>query len=549
MDPEEGLFLQKLFIFLPGLLLLFGCGGVPIRGNELLPSPTPVQLSLVQSASLPKESDHDSLAQIMPPGHPIQEPETLSKDLSQEISCADLSYLLDNPTPFDFAQMDWPLRDHNQPLQPLSEAILKEKTSLENPPSPLGENAPSGIGKAAKTVNLSPSGLQRDHFPEQVGEFSAEIKDRLYGLFDPLVDELPLQSFSPEKVRLHELFDSLVDEPSFLSFSPEDVEPSFPGNKTPPSINTTFPSLLNEKVEEFIKFFQEKADTFFLRSLARSQAYEAMMKNIFREKNLPEELFYLALIESGYNPNALSRAKAGGIWQFIAKTARRFGLKVNKWVDERRDPEKSTYAAAAYLKSLYEIFNCWDLATASYNAGEGKVLRAMKKANSQDFWEISRHRYLRQETKKYVPKFLAAVLIAKEPQKYGFSNIEFQPPLVYEKVLVPPSTNLERIARAAETGLSEIRALNPALKRGKTPPDVSLFEINIPPGKKEVFERNFKILSQSNATKNNKHLVRSGETLARIAKKYRLTTKELCDINNLSSRTRIKPGITLLLPP
>ena len=135
-----------------------------------------------------------------------------------------------------------------------------------------------------------------------------------------------------------------------------------------------FPSLLNDKVQDFISFFQGRAESFFSRSLARSQAYEEMMKRIFREKNLPEELFYLALIESGYNPTALSRAKASGIWQFIGQTAKRFGLRVDKWVDERRDPEKSTLAAAEYLKTLHGMFNNWDLATASYNAGEAKVL-------------------------------------------------------------------------------------------------------------------------------------------------------------------------------
>jgi membrane-bound lytic murein transglycosylase D len=274
-----------------------------------------------------------------------------------------------------------------------------------------------------------------------------------------------------------------------------------------------------------------------------------MMKKIFREKNLPEELFYLALIESGYNPQATSRAKAGGIWQFLAKTAKRFGLKVDKWVDERRDPEKSTYAAAEYLKSLFAIFNCWDLATASYNAGEGKVLRAMKQAKSQDFWELSRHRYLKQETKRYVPMFLAAVIIAKEPEKYGFSNINYHPPLVYEKVAVPPETNLDWVAKMAETDPSELRALNPALRRGKTPPGTPHFEIKIPPGKKEIFEKNLLAYKQSPAAYNKKHRVRSGETLGSIAKRYRIDSQVLCEMNALSPRSKIKPGMTLLLPP
>jgi len=309
----------------------------------------------------------------------------------------------------------------------------------------------------------------------------------------------------------------------------------------------TFPSLLNDKVKDFISLFQGRAESFFSRSLARSQAYEEMMKRIFREKNLPEELFYLALIESGYNPTALSRAKASGIWQFIAQTAKRFGLRVDKWVDERRDPEKSTLAAAEYLKNLHGMFNNWDLATAGYNAGEGKILTAMKKAQSEDFWVISNHRYLKKETKEYVPMFLAAMTIAKEPQKYGFSNIAYHPPLVYEKVAVPPSTDLALIAKAAETDLSEIRALNPALLREKTPPNLPRFEINLPSGKKEVFEKNFASLSRSLASKNT-HRVSSGDTLSRLAKKYNVTVQELCQANAMTPQAVLKPGSFLKIP-
>jgi LysM repeat protein len=323
------------------------------------------------------------------------------------------------------------------------------------------------------------------------------------------------------------------------------------GSGAKPSANSAavqaFPSLLNEKVQDFISFFQGRAESFFSRSLARSQAYEEMMKRIFREKNLPEELFYLALIESGYNPTALSHAKASGIWQFIAQTAKRFGLRIDKWVDERRDPEKSTLAAAEYLKTLHEMFNCWDLAAAGYNAGEGKVLGAMKKARSENFWEISKHRYLKQETKHYVPMFLAAMTIAKEPQKYGFYNIEYHPPLVYEKVAVPPSSSLALIAKAAETDLAEIRSLNPALLREKTPPNSPLFEIKLPPGKKEVFEKNFPSLSRSAESKNT-HRIRSGETLSLLAKKYNVSVQELCQANSLTLRSVLKPGSTLKIP-
>ena len=218
-------------------------------------------------------------------------------------------------------------------------------------------------------------------------------------------------------------------------------------------------------------------------------------------------------------------------------------------MDERRDPEKSTYAAAEYLKNLHEMFNCWYLATASYNAGEGKILQAMKRSNSQDFWEISKHRYLKRETKEYVPMFLAAMIIAQDPEKYGFSRIDYHPPLLYEKVAVPPGTRLDRIARAAETDIAEIRTLNPSLRRDKTPPDGTIFELKLPPGKKEVFENNFFKTSKFDLLNAKKHPVRRGETLGQIAKKYRVSLQELCEFNQLSPKNPIKPGLTLLVPP
>ncbi len=282
---------------------------------------------------------------------------------------------------------------------------------------------------------------------------------------------------------------------------PPEVSPTFPSPDLAP-----FPSLANSKVGHFVGFFQKKGDSFFTRSLGRSTIYAEMMKRVFREKNLPEELIYLALIESGYNPKAFSRAKASGIWQFTKKTARRFGLKVDPWVDERRDPEKATYAAAEYLKSLYAMFNDWDLAIASYNAGEGKILKAIRKANSQDFWNISQHRFLKKETKEYVPMFLAAVTIAQDPQKYGFQNIEYSPPLVYERVTVPPATSLVMVAKASGSDLLAIQTLNPTLLRGKTPPHC-FFEIKVPPGKKEVFENNTLAFGKL-PTKSKKHSLR-----------------------------------------
>ncbi len=420
-----------------------------------------------------------------------------------------------------------------------------------------------GVGQSLLTALLEPipssltlSDADMKKFPPQKSK-SAKPANR------PLKSDVRRESV-PEKTDLspdggesletaggtHQFAGENVGDPPFFGMTapePESGAVSQDTKRLPPSYSA-FPFHINEKVGKFIDFFQKEANSFFSKSLERSSAYEPMMKKIFREKNLPEDLFYLALIESGFNPKALSRAKAGGIWQFINKTAKRFGLKVDKWVDERRDPEKATYAAAEYLKNLFEIFNCWDLATASYNAGEGKVLRAMKKANSQDFWEISQSRHLKKETRQYVPMFLAAVAIAKDPQKYGFHDINYHAPLVYEKVQVPPSTSLALIAKAADADLSEIQFLNPSLKRGKTPPDGRLFEVKLPPGKREFFERNIRVLTHSSISKERKHRVRPGETLPRIAKQHRVKIQALCDFNGLTPRSRLKPGSTLVLP-
>ncbi len=406
----------------------------------------------------------------------------------------------------------------------------------------------------AVTVTTGPSEKPYLSEAEEGSGMDAELWPEQESFHPPVPTEFPL--LSGEETCIHLLddpaerlpekdSDELAPKMITQQSKEEEAEEILPPSPSP-TAQAIFPSMLHEKVEDYISFFQIQADSFFARSLGRSTAYADMMKGIFREKGLPEELFYLALIESGFNPTAFSKSKASGIGQFISKTAKRFGLKVDKWVDERRDPEKATHAAANYLKSLYGLFNNWDLATAGYNAGEGKILKAMQRAKSQDFWKISQQRYLKKETKEYVPMFLAAVTIAQDPRKYGFQNIEYSPPLAYEKVTVPPSTNLLSVAKAAESDLSHIQTLNPALKKGKTPPHSS-FEVKVPPGKKEAFENNFPTLRKM-SVKEKRHRVARGENLSKIAQKHRVTLQALCDMNDLSPKSRLKPGTILLLP-
>ncbi|MBU4484917.1 lytic transglycosylase domain-containing protein, partial [bacterium] len=232
------------------------------------------------------------------------------------------------------------------------------------------------------------------------------------------------------------------------------------------------PIIINEEVIQQINYFQGNGRRHFERYLERSGRYVPMMRKILKEHGLPEDLVYLALIESGFNLKAHSRARAVGPWQFIYWTGHRYGLKVDTWVDERCDPVKATHAAAGYLKALYNEFGDWYLAMAGYNAGEGKIRNAIKRYHSRDFWTLSGegNRYLKPETRNYVPKFIAAVLMAKNPEEFGFDHVKLQPPLEYETVEIDSQTEIKVIAKLADTSVETIESLNSELRRWATPP-------------------------------------------------------------------------------
>jgi membrane-bound lytic murein transglycosylase D len=308
------------------------------------------------------------------------------------------------------------------------------------------------------------------------------------------------------------------------------------------------PIVINAKVEQFIQYFQTTARKAFILWLARSEKYIPFMRNLLKENGLPEDLVYLALIESGFNPYAYSRSKASGPWQFIYLTGKRYGLRSNWWIDERRDPEKSTIAAAKYLKDLYDMFECWYLAAAGYNAGEKKIASAMKRYRTEDFWELTKYQYLKRETKDYVPQMIAAALIAKDPEKYGLIGIEYQEPLRYEKVKVSEVTDLRLIAKACEVTVNEIKDLNPELSRWCTPPDFPDYEIKIPFGKRELFLKNFEILCPGKKFQYKTHIVRKGDTFSKIAKLYRVDLEPIFEINRLNKKSRLSIGMNLLIP-
>ena len=291
----------------------------------------------------------------------------------------------------------------------------------------------------------------------------------------------------------------------------------------------------NDRVRYFIDTFCGKLRGFFVQALARSGKYIPMMASVLQEAGLPEDLVYLSLIESGFAPAAYSRAKAVGPWQFIRGTGVRYGLRIDNWVDERRDPVKSTRAAAAYLKDLHQQFGEWFLAAAAYNAGERRVETAMQRTNTNDFWDLSQRTILKQETRNYVPKFIAAALIAGEPEKYGFADLVYEAPVDYDEVTTRRPLTLTTIARLARTTVVNLRELNPALLRNITPPSEEGFTVRVPSGSGEIFTAAYKSQYDSPNIKVISYTVKKGETLAVIAKRYHVRPSQIIETNELKT--------------
>jgi len=302
-------------------------------------------------------------------------------------------------------------------------------------------------------------------------------------------------------------------------------------------IEFSMPVVENDRVRYFVNFFSARTKDFFERALARSGRYIPMMATILRDEGLPEDLVYLSLIESGFSPYAYSRAKAVGPWQFIRGTGLRYGLKINWWIDERRDPVKSTHAAAAYLKDLHLQFGEWFLAAAAYNAGERKVEKAVNRSKTNDFWRLSQKSYLKQETRNYVPKFIAAAIIARDPEKHGFGDVLYESPMEYDEVTITSPLTLKTAADLADTTVDAIKELNPALLRTYTPPSEDGFVLRVPAGSGEAFARAYELLPGSGKVKFLIHRVAKGETLQGIAKRYGQRVNQLMEINSLTTQS------------
>lgn len=311
------------------------------------------------------------------------------------------------------------------------------------------------------------------------------------------------------------------------------------------------PIEVNEAVVGYIRFFQSRAARpHFVKWLGRSHRYLERYRAILKEEGLPEDTVYLAMIESGFGNFAYSRARASGPWQFIPATGKMFGLKQDFWVDERRDPEKSARAAARYLKQLHEQTGDWRLAWAGYNAGVGRIFKA-KKLGYDDFWEMAAvpgRSVLRAETKGYVPKLMAAAIISKHPEAFGFRADEIEPQRwdEYERVTIPSATLLEVLARAAGVTERQLLDLNPELRRACTPPRA--YALKIPKAQAAAFARSWPAMQAKVRMTFAGHVVRRGDTLGSVARRFGVPTEGIMQLNGLRDPRRLRVGQELLIP-
>lgn len=322
---------------------------------------------------------------------------------------------------------------------------------------------------------------------------------------------------------------------------------------------------INKEVSFWIEFFTVRDSERFQRYLNQGERYRDVVQTILEENDLPNELFYLGIIESGFVPHAKSRARAVGAWQFMKGTAKLYGLEMNSYVDERRDPIRSTESAARYLGDLYKMFNSWELAIASYNCGPGRILKAIKKGQTRDYWELVRMRLLPRETRNYLPQFIAAVIIGQNPEKFGLYDPAQSEAANFpsvEAVDVPSLVRLSDVSRLSGMSERDLKESNPHLIKGVTPPGSKTYELWIHKEKSalvaslqnELAQLSMKksdrmladIESSAPGEKPHSHRIRRGETLSKIAQVYGISIDYLKEINNLEGHS-IHPGQTLRL--
>src|SRR5215467_10172943 len=337
-----------------------------------------------------------------------------------------------------------------------------------------------------------------------------------------------------------------IDEVADMTFP---VDPRLKGRaeEAAKSISHDLPLTVNDEVLGFLNFFQTPRGKAIVETgLSRSGKYRDMIARILREEGVPQDLIYLAQAESAFQPAALSRAGARGIWQFVPWRGNEYGLKRSWWVDERQDPEKATRAAAQHLRDLYGLFGDWYLAMAAYNCGPGNVQKGIERTGYADFWELYRRNVLPRETKNYVPIIVALTLIAKDAAHYGI-HPELEKPVASDVVKPGSAVDLRLVAETIDVDVETLRSLNPSLLRLATPDDPS-FELHLPVGTAQKFSNEIAEIPAEKWVSWRRHRVEPGETLTSLAKKYKMTAAAIAAANSLGGSPSLTTGDKLIIP-
>jgi peptidoglycan lytic transglycosylase D len=481
-----------------------------------------------------------------------------------------------------------------RPRRPIYVAVLAVSLAAAacgSNPKPQVKSAPVPVAPAARVpeVRTPPPpavdpvttliATSQKHFENGERELKMGHLDRARTEFDRAVDVLLESPYGARTdARMREHFDRLVDRINAYEVTALAQGDGFAENKSesaqideilkiatfpkPAADATTgeavkadlaatthdIPIPQNERVLSAVELLQTRLRDYVQDSLSRGSKYLPMIQSVFRAEGLPLDLAYIPIIESGFKTNALSKASAKGPWQFMRATASDHGLRTDWYIDERSDPEKSTVAAAKYLKTLHGMFGDWNLVLAAYNGGLGRVQRALKSSGHSDFWELTTStKYLPRETREYVPLILAAIIVAKNPSQYGFEAPAVEA-LQYDKVVVPRPIDLRRVAEWTESSIDDIRALNPELRRLTTPLRDRQYEVRVPLGTATKFQLRLVDANPSDLISLKWHTVKSGETIPSIARRLRVKTADLAEANGLSARSRLRAGQTLVIP-
>jgi membrane-bound lytic murein transglycosylase D len=412
----------------------------------------------------------------------------------------------------------------------------------------------AAIAEAEKAYQAGQANYQAGHLDAAKLDFNRAVDilmqtpggvksdDRLQQEFDKITEEINKKEMAAFKAgdgfTEQQTEPAPIDEANQVTFS---VDPNLKARAEADLKNTQsdLPLTINDYVAGYINYFSTGGRGVFERALVRSGRYREMIERIFREQGVPQDLIYLAQAESGFHPLALSRARARGMWQFMASRGMGYGLRRSWWVDDRQDPERSTLAAARHLKDLYNQFGDWYLAMAAYNSGPGNVQQAVRRTGFADFWELYKRDVLPKETKNYVPIILAMTIMSKNPAQYGLDGVHPDPPQQYDVVKVSYPVDLRLVAECVDATVEELVDLNPSLLRRTTPKDQS-FDLHLPQGTKEKYQAAIAVIPVDKRVAWRYHKVQPGDTVAGIAKKYRTTERAISQVNGLKDNDLVE---------